>query len=84
MGSLSGANVPEILALQWINEFFSEKKIHISKFLHSGKIVKHRGNSPFRNLTIDNETVKTLAELFIKQISSKEDFVFKMDGIDDI
>ena len=81
---LSGANVPEILALQWENVFFSEKRIHISKFLHSGKIVKHRGNSPFRNLTIDNETVKTLAELFIKQIPSKEDFVFKMDGIDDI
>lgn len=42
---LSGANVPEILALQWENVFFSEKRIHISKFLHSGKIVKHRGNS---------------------------------------
>ena len=84
LGLLSGANVPEILALQWENVFFSEKRIHISKFLHSGKIVKHRGNSPFRNLTIDDETVKTLAELFIKQIPSKEDFVFKMDGIDDI
>lgn len=84
LGLLSGANVPEILALQWENVFFSEKRIHISKFLHSGKIVKHRGNSPFRNLTIDNETVKTLAELFIKQIPSKEDFVFKMDGIVDI
>ena len=84
LGLLSGANVPEILALQWENVFFSEKRIHISKFLHSGKIVKHRGNSPFRNLTIDDETVKTLAELFIKQIPSKEDFVFKMNDIDDI
>src|SRR5574344_847778 len=84
LGLLSGANVPEILALQWENVFFSEKRIHISKFLHSGKIVKHRGNSPFRNLTIDNETVKTLAELFIKQIPSKEDFVCKVDNIDDI
>ena len=45
LGLLSGANVPEILALQWENVFFSEKRIHISKFLHSGKIVKHRGNS---------------------------------------
>ena len=81
---LSGANVPEILALQWENVFFSEKRIHISKFLHSGKIVKHRGNSPFRNLTIDDDTTKCLAELFIKQIPSKEDFVFKVDNIDDI
>ena len=38
----------------------------------------------FRNLTIDDETVKTLAELFIKQIPSKEDFVFKVNNIDDI
>ena len=37
LGLLSGANVPEILALQWENVFFSEKRIHISKFLHSGK-----------------------------------------------
>lgn len=81
---LTGANVPEILALQWKNIFLTDKKIYITQFLHAGKIVKHRVNTSFRYLTIDDETTKILAELFSKDIPSKEEFVFQIEGIEDL
>lgn len=81
---LTGANVPEILALQWKNIFLTDKKIYITQFLHAGKIVKHRVNTSFRYLTIDDETTKILAELFSKDIPSKEEFLFQIEGIEDL
>ncbi|MGN1153063.1 MAG: tyrosine-type recombinase/integrase [Candidatus Gastranaerophilaceae bacterium] len=81
---LTGANVPEILALQWKNIFLTDKKIYITQFLHAGKIVKHRVNTSFRYLTIDDETTKIIAELFLKDIPSKEEFVFQIEGIEDL
>lgn len=81
---LTGANVPEILALQWKNIFLTDKKIYITQFLHAGKIVKHRVNTSFRYLTIDDEITKILAELFSKDIPSKEEFIFQIEGIEDL